>query len=143
MSETLRCITPADGSLYVERPLAEGKAIDDALDQAKKAQAQWRRVPVAERQALLTKAVDAFVTKKSEIAEELSWQMGRPVSQGPGEVGGFEERARYMIEAAPKALQDIAVEPKEGFTRFVRREPLGTVFVVAPWNFPLQPPYGR
>jgi acyl-CoA reductase-like NAD-dependent aldehyde dehydrogenase len=80
--------------------------------------------------------VGAFVAKKADIAEEISWQMGRPVGQSPGEVGGFEERARYMIEAAPKALADVEVGPKEGFTRFIRRDPLGVVFVVAPWNFP-------
>jgi acyl-CoA reductase-like NAD-dependent aldehyde dehydrogenase len=62
--------------------------------------------------------------------------MGRPVSQCPGEVGGFEERARHMIATAPQSLEDIAVEPKAGFTRFIRREPLGVVFVMAPWNYP-------
>jgi len=62
--------------------------------------------------------------------------MGRPVAQTPGEVRGFEERARHMIAIAPAALEDMAVEPKAGFTRFIRRTPLGTVFVVAPWNYP-------
>ncbi|MCH8037954.1 MAG: aldehyde dehydrogenase family protein, partial [Proteobacteria bacterium] len=56
--------------------------------------------------------------------------------QGPGEVAGFEERARHMTAIAPEALGDIAVEPKDGFTRFIRRDPLGVVFVVAPWNYP-------
>jgi acyl-CoA reductase-like NAD-dependent aldehyde dehydrogenase len=136
MSDSLKCITPVDGSVYVERPLAGTAEIEAALDRAPAAQAAWKRVPIAERQALLTKAVGAFVAKKADIAEEISWQMGRPVGQSPGEVGGFEERARYMIEAAPKALADVEVGPKEGFTRFIRRDPLGVVFVVAPWNFP-------
>jgi acyl-CoA reductase-like NAD-dependent aldehyde dehydrogenase len=78
----------------------------------------------------------AFVAKKAEIVEEISWQMGRPVSQAPGEIAGFEERARHMIEIAPQALGDVEPEPKEGFTRFVRREPLGLVFIIAPWNYP-------
>jgi len=62
--------------------------------------------------------------------------MGRPISQAPGEVGGFEERARYMIEIADTALADLKPEQKDGFTRYIKREPLGVVFVVAPWNFP-------
>ena len=136
MSDSLKCITPVDASVYVERPLAGAAEVEAAVDRARAAQAAWRYVPIAERQALLTKAVDAFVARKAEIAEEISWQMGRPVGQCPGEVGGFEERARYMIEAAPKALADVGVGPKEGFTRFIRRDPLGVVFVVAPWNFP-------
>ena len=136
MAETLKCITPVDGSVYVERPLASETEIAEALARARAAQAAWRHTPLAERQALLSAAVDAFVAKKTEIAEEIAWQMGRPVGQCPGEVAGFEERARHMIAIAPEALGDIAVEPKEGFTRFIRRDPLGVVFVVAPWNYP-------
>ena len=136
MAETLKCITPVDGSVYVERPLAGEAEIAEALARARAAQAAWRHTPLAERQALLSAAVDAFVAKKTEIAEEIAWQMGRPVGQCPGEVAGFEERARHMTAIAPEALGDIAVEPKDGFTRFIRRDPLGVVFVVAPWNYP-------
>ena len=136
MSDTLKCISPADGRVYVERPLADGAAIAAALARARVAQAAWRQVPVGERQTVLTRAVDAFVANRQAIAEEISWQMGRPVSQSPFEVGGFEERARHMIGIAPEALGDIEVGPKAGFTRFIRRDPLGVVLVVAPWNYP-------
>jgi acyl-CoA reductase-like NAD-dependent aldehyde dehydrogenase len=62
--------------------------------------------------------------------------MGRPRKQAYGEMNGFEERAQHMIAIAPTALEDIAVAPKEGFTRFIRREPWGVVLVVAAWNYP-------
>lgn len=136
MADMLKTISPVDGSVYVERPLADGTAIEAALGRAVMAQAVWRATPMAERQATLTRAVDAFVAMSDAVSEELTWQMGRPISQSPGEVRGFEERARYMIEAAPRALADIAADPKQGFTRFIKREPLGVVAVVAPWNFP-------
>ena len=93
-------------------------------------------MPIDERRAIIDAATDAFVAKKAEVSEEISWQMGRPVSQAPGEVGGFEERARHMAASASAALADVVPEPKEGFTRFIRREPLGVVFVIAPWNYP-------
>jgi len=77
------------------------------------------------------------VAKADALAEELTWQMGRPVSQTPGELKrGFHERAMHMAGIASEALQDLQVEPKSGFQRFIRREPLGVVFVVAPWNYP-------
>ncbi len=136
MAETLKCITPVDGSVYVERPLASEAEVAEALARAGAAQAAWRHTPLAERLACLTKAVDAFVARGAEIAEEIAWQMGRPVGQCPGEVAGFEERARHMIAIAPEALGDIAVAPKDGFTRFIRRNPLGVVCVVAPGNYP-------
>jgi acyl-CoA reductase-like NAD-dependent aldehyde dehydrogenase len=62
--------------------------------------------------------------------------MGRPVRYGAGELRGFEERARYMITIAPQALAALEVEPVAGFRRYIKREPMGTVLVVAPWNYP-------
>jgi len=136
MASTLRTITPVDGSLYVERPYADHDAIDKALRDAKAAQTSWRHTPVSERIAICSRAVDAFVASKDGIAEEISWQMGRPIAYAAGEVGGFEERARHMIAISTAALADIPMEEKTGFTRYIRHEPLGVVFVVAPWNFP-------
>ncbi len=136
MSESLRTISPVDGSVYVERPFASVAEINKALDVARAAQAEWRNVPVATRQEILRKAVAAFVAKKDEIAAEISWQMGRPISQAGGEVNGFKERADYMIDIAPEALGDYNPGEKAGFNRFIRREPLGVVAIIAPWNFP-------
>ncbi len=136
MTDRLQCITPIDGSVYVERDLAgEAKVVETVL-RARQAQEGWRRTPLAERQALLAKAVDAFVVQGEVIAEEITHQMGRPLGHTTGEIRGFEERARHMLEIAPQHLADLAVEPRDGFTRFIRRDPLGVVFVIAPWNYP-------
>ena len=134
--DLIRTISPVDGSVYVERELAGEREVERALSAAAKAQADWRARPLAERCALAGALVDAFVAEREAIAQELTWQMGRPVAQTPGEVRGFEERARTMIALAPKALADIAASPKAGFRRFIRREPHGIVLVVAPWNYP-------
>ena len=80
---------------------------------------------------------DWCVAKADALAEELTWQIGRPLSQSPGELRrGFHERAIYMCDVAEKTLEDVQVEPKSGYQRFIRREPLGVVFVIAPWNYP-------
>ena len=136
MSERLQCVSPIDGSVYVERDYASEADVVAAVLRAREAQEGWRLTPLAERQALLSKAADAFVDQGEAIAEEITRQMGRPLAHSPGEIRGFEERARHMIEIAPRHLADLAVEPREGFTRFIRRDPLGLVFVVAPWNYP-------
>ena len=136
MSGRLRTITPIDGSVYVERPLAGRAAIAGMVERARAAQAEWRRVPLAERAALLAAAVAAFVARRDEIALEITWQMGRPLRDSPGEVRGFEERARAMLELAPEALATLTLPEKPGFSRFVRREPVGLVLTIAPWNYP-------
>jgi acyl-CoA reductase-like NAD-dependent aldehyde dehydrogenase len=132
-----RTITPVDGSVYVKRPLASNAAIERTLAKAVQAQKAWKQVPVAERAAICRRTAEWCVAHAEEIATELSWQMGRPVAQSPGELKrGFHERALYMCETAASALADLEVEPKPGFQRFIRREPLGVVLVVAPWNYP-------
>jgi acyl-CoA reductase-like NAD-dependent aldehyde dehydrogenase len=77
------------------------------------------------------------VERADKLGEELAWQMGRPIAYAPNEIRrGFQERAQYMCTVAEEALGDISVEEKPGFRRFIRREPLGVVLVVAPWNYP-------
>jgi acyl-CoA reductase-like NAD-dependent aldehyde dehydrogenase len=77
-----------------------------------------------------------MLAMKADIAPELAWQMGRPVKFGGSELRGFEERARYMISIAESALAPVQPDPKDGFRRYVRRDPLGIVLIVAPWNYP-------
>ena len=136
MTSTIQLISPVDGRVYAERRCADAAQIDQALAAAEAAQAQWKRRPLSERAAFCSAAVDAMLAMKDEIVPELAWQMGRPVRYGAGELRGFEERARYMITIAPQALAALEVEPVAGFRRYIKREPMGTVLVVAPWNYP-------
>src|ERR1700678_655973 len=135
-TDTLKTISPVDGRIYVERPLQTAADIDRDLDAAHTEQRHWAALPLATRRDILTKAVDAFVAQANDIATEITWQMGRPIRHSPGEVRGFEERARYMLGVAPAALAALQPGDKAGFERQIKRVPLGVVVVVAPWNFP-------
>jgi acyl-CoA reductase-like NAD-dependent aldehyde dehydrogenase len=137
MSTGIRTISPIDGGVVAERPYASEAEIARTLAGARAAQARWRDVPIAERAAYCTRFVDAFVAQRDATAGEITLQIGRPIAHSPGELRGFEERARAMIALAPEALADVLPEAKPGFTRFVRREPLGVVLTIAPWNYPL------
>ncbi|MDG1583082.1 aldehyde dehydrogenase family protein [Pseudomonas sp. GOM6] len=132
----IRLISPVDGSVYAERPLIGSAALEQALHDANQAQRAWRELTIEQRASYCLKAVDAMLAMQDEIVPELAWQMGRPVRYGAGELRGFEERARYMIGIAARALADVVPPPKDGFRRYIRREPLGTVLVIAPWNYP-------
>jgi acyl-CoA reductase-like NAD-dependent aldehyde dehydrogenase len=129
-------LSPIDGRVVAERPLVTDAALDAALARAAEARRAWRATPIAERAALCSAAVEAMLAMKDEIVPELALQMGRPVRYGAGELRGFEERARHMIGIAEEALADIVPSAKDGFTRYIRREPVGTVLVIAPWNYP-------
>lgn len=136
MPSTIQLISPVDGRVYAERQYADAAQIEQALADASATQAQWKRRPLSERAAYCSAAVDAMLAMKDEIVPELAWQMGRPVRFGAGELRGFEERARYMIAIAPEALAAVEPTPVAGFRRLIKREPLGTVLVIAPWNYP-------
>jgi acyl-CoA reductase-like NAD-dependent aldehyde dehydrogenase len=132
----VQIVSPVDGSIYAERAFAADVEVAAAVARAKVAQKAWAATSIDDRAAICSAAVDAMNTMVDEILIELAWQMGRPVRYGAGEIRGFTERARHMIAIAPTALADVAVDPKEGFERFISRVPVGLVLVVAPWNYP-------
>jgi acyl-CoA reductase-like NAD-dependent aldehyde dehydrogenase len=137
MSMRQRTISPVDGSVCAEFELAPESTIESALQRAVEAQRRWKLVRLDERAAICRRMVGLMVNRADQLAAELTWQMGRPVSQAPFEIRrGFQERASFMIEIAPAAIADANVGEREGFRRFIRREPLGVVLALAPWNYP-------
>ena len=134
---TLKSVSPVDGSVVAERSLASESEIEAALTRASASQRAWKEVPIPERTRICLRMAEWCVARADELGSELSWQMGRPVAQSPGEIRrGFDERVRYMCAIAQEALSDMELPGKDNFRRFIRREPLGVVLVVAPWNFP-------
>jgi acyl-CoA reductase-like NAD-dependent aldehyde dehydrogenase len=136
MSDTLKTISPVDGRIYVERPLQTGAGIDRALNCAQRAQPAWGSLPLPIRCEILGEAVEAFVAQATDIATEITWQMGRPIRHSPREVHGFEERARHMLSTAPPEFVALERGDEAASRRQIKRVPLGMVAVVAPWNYP-------
>jgi acyl-CoA reductase-like NAD-dependent aldehyde dehydrogenase len=91
-------------------------------------------VPPIERAEICRRMVEWCVARADSLGEELTRQMGRPIAYTPNEIRrGFQERALYMCSIADESLKKVVVEKDR---RFIVREPLGTVLVVAPWNYP-------
>ena len=136
MSEFFSVVSPIDGQELCRREYAKPNDIEQAVKAANQAQAAWFASGLTERKAKIGAAIDWLVAHKDEVAAAITHSMGRPISQSPGEVKGLEERASYMLSIADTALADIVPEEKTGFKRFLRREPVGVVLVMAPWNYP-------
>ena len=130
-----KTITPIDNTIYVEREYHSNK-IELTIDSSMKAQKDWVNLNVNERVKFLKNFVDDFLSRYDVIGEELSKQIGRPISQAAGELNGFKERADYMLSIAEKKLADIDVTKDDNFKSFIKRKALGIVFVIAPWNYP-------
>src|SRR3546814_19275185 len=100
MPEMLKTISPVDGRVYAERPLAAEAEIAAALDRAVAGQRAWRRTSLAERPAQLSRPVDTFVADEPDLHQALTWQMDRPLSQQPGALRGCTDQDPYMYQAA-------------------------------------------
>jgi len=111
------------------------EAARQAVAKAHAGQAHWAARPLPERINLVQAAVDIIGQQNDDIVPELAWQMGRPVRYG-GEFGGFQERASFMADIAPRSLAPIAIEDSNKFQRYIKRVPHGAVLVIAPWNYP-------
>jgi acyl-CoA reductase-like NAD-dependent aldehyde dehydrogenase len=135
MSESVKIISPVDGSVYAERPIASDAEIEAAVSSARGALPAWRAVPVAERARYMLAFLDALLAMNDDVTVELAWQMGRPVRYG-GEKGALEERVRAMVAQAEEALKPYYPPEKPGFRRYIAREPVGVVMVIGPWNYP-------
>lgn len=135
MSKTIKLISPVDGSVYAERsPLSTDEA-RAAVARARAAQPAWAALPLAERRERVMAGIAALGAMNDAIVPELAAQMGRPRRYG-GEFGGVRERASHMAEIAEKSLAPVVIEDSDRFRREIRREPVGVVFVIAPWNYP-------
>jgi acyl-CoA reductase-like NAD-dependent aldehyde dehydrogenase len=131
----IELISPVDGSVYATRTPLSPEAAKAAVAAAKAAQKAWAARPLAERIALVKAGVAKLNEMKDVVVEELAWQMGRPTRFG-GEFGGVNARTEYMAGIAAATLAPEVVEDSDKFRRYLARDPVGVVFIVAPWNYP-------
>ncbi|MEO7094253.1 MAG: aldehyde dehydrogenase family protein [Polyangiales bacterium] len=128
---------PFTGAEALRVPLADGKAVDRVLDQARAGVRALSAMSVEERVSLCLRAVEAMEGDVEAIAAEITAQMGKPLGQARGEMGGMVKRARHMCAIAPAALADIVLPPEPGLERRIVRTPKGVVFALPAWNYPL------
>ena len=132
----LQVISPIDGSVYIELQLHTPAYIEKTLVAAESAQKDWCKLSVVERKPFIEKFIDSFQRLEGRISEEITWQMGRPISHSPFEVRGTIERTKGMLKLAENSLENVLVDEISGFNRYIKKEPLGTVFVIPAWNYP-------
>ena len=135
MNKSVKLISPVDGSVYLEREVLSRESALEAATRARAAQPAWAGTPLHERIEMVMRANQIIGQQTERMAEELAWQMGRPIRYG-GEYRGFNERVTYMAEIAESALAPVDIEDSDSFKRQIKRLPHGVVLVVAPWNYP-------
>jgi acyl-CoA reductase-like NAD-dependent aldehyde dehydrogenase len=137
MSDSWKIINPATEQVFCTVQPTPDAEVERIIGRMRTAQIAWRDSAMEERIAACTRFIDAFRTRKEEVALDLTRQMGKPLSQARREVDTMLDRAAAMIRLAPAALQDDILDPRDGFRRFIRHEPLGVILDIPAWNYPL------
>src|SRR2546423_7894712 len=133
----MEVVNPATGDVIAEVPSATAEDVDRAVQAAKKALVEWRETTPGERAELLLKLADAIDEHADELAELESRNVGKPLSYAKDELPVCADNFRFFAGAGRVLEGKSAGEYMKGYTSWLRREPIGIVGGIAPWNYPL------
>src|SRR3954470_1296399 len=135
--ETMEVLNPATGEAIAEVPAATAEDVDPAVQAAEKALVEWRGTPPGEWRKYLLKLATAIDEHGDELAELESQNVGKPLSYAKDEMPVCADNFRFFAGAARVLEGKAAGEYMKGYTSWLRREPLGIVGGISPWNYPL------
>ena len=136
--ETTSIINPSTGQAYASAPKSNSADIDSAFKAASDAFPGWRDSTPSQRQLALIRIADAIESKQKELIEIESQNTGKPVSLVTSEeIPPMVDQIRFFAGAARNLEGKSAAEYMPGMTSFIRREPIGVIGQVTPWNYPM------
>ena len=130
-------VSPWTGRGQAVIALDDGAQIEAKLREGHACGARWAATHLDDRIALVEEVIRLAERDKASIAELVTTQMGKPISESLGEVATMLGRARMMTRFAPDALRDEEIDGADGIRRLIVRQPLGLVLDIAAWNYPL------
>jgi 1-pyrroline dehydrogenase len=135
--ETMEVIAPATGEVIAEVPRCSADDVDRAVEAAKKILPEWLGKTPKERSELLHALADVIDENAEELAQLESLNVGKPLMASRDEMPFSADNLRFFAGAARQLEGKSAGEYIQGYTSIVRREPLGIVGGICPWNYPL------
>ena len=135
--ETMEVINPATGETIGEVPRCSAEDVDRAVAAANTALPAWLDATPKERSELLHKLADVLDTNAEELAQLESLNVGKPLMASRDEMPFSADNLRFFAGAARNLEGKSAGEYITGYTSMIRREPLGIVAGICPWNYPL------
>ena len=135
--ETMEVIAPATGETIAAVPRCGAEDVDRAVEAAKKALPDWLEKTPKERSELLHSLADVMDEHAEELAQLESVNVGKPLMASRDEMPFSADNLRFFAGAARNLEGKSAGEYIQGYTSMLRREPLGIVGGICPWNYPL------
>lgn len=133
----MQIINPATGNLIKEIDNASATNVRAAYEKLRAGQRKWAQVPIKERIACIAKFVQLLEQNTERIAEQLTQEMGKPLAEARGEVGGAVFRTGYFIRECEQVLSSQKVADAGGTIEYLNYRPLGVVGNISAWNYPL------
>src|SRR5829696_8202793 len=133
----MEVLNPATGETIAEVPRGTQADVDRAVEAARKALPDWLDKTPKDRMELLLKLADLIDEHADELTELESLNVGKPMSIARDEMPFSADNLRFFAGAARTLEGKAAAEYVEGYTSIIRREPLGIVVGITPWNYPL------
>ena len=134
---TMEVLNPATGETIAEVPSGTAADVDRAVEAAARAWPEWQDSTPGERAELLLELADIVDANTDELAEIESRNVGKPLAAAKDELPVCSDNLRFFAGAARILEGRSAGEYMKGYTSMIRREPLGIVGGIAPWNYPL------
>jgi 1-pyrroline dehydrogenase len=134
---TMPVLNPSTGETIAEVPACTAVDVDRAVEAAKRAAPEWLDATPKERAALLLALADIMEGNKEELGRLESQNVGKPLQGAIEEMEFSADNLRYFAGAARNLEGRSTGEYIRGYTSFVRREPVGIVAGICPWNYPL------
>jgi 1-pyrroline dehydrogenase len=134
---TAQILNPSTGDTIAEVPQGAQADVDRAVEAAKAALPEWLETTPGERAELLLKLADAIDANTEELAQLESQNVGKPLPASRDEMPVSSDNIRFFAGAGRMLEGRSAGEYMRGYTSMIRREPIGIVGQVAPWNYPL------
>ena len=128
---------PSTGEVFAAVADASPAQGIEALDAAVAAQADWAATDPRERGEILRKAFELLVERAEDIALLMTLEMGKPLAEARGEVTYGAEFFRWFSEEAVRIAGRYSVAPSGGTRLLTMKQPVGPVYAITPWNFPL------
>src|SRR5438445_3277455 len=135
--ETMDVINPATGEVVAAVPRCAAEDVDRAVAAAAKGLPEWLDKTPKDRSELLHKLADVLEENAEELAQLESLNVGKPLMASRDEMPFSTDNLRFFAGAARQLEGKSAGEYIEGYTSIIRREPLGIVGGICPWNYPL------
>jgi len=134
---TMEVLNPSTGETIAEVPRGTQADVDRAVEAAKTALPEWLETTPGERAEALLEIADALDEHGDELAQIESENVGKPLSYAKDEIPVCSDNIRFFAGAARLLEGKSTGEYMRGYTSMIRREPLGIVGGIAPWNYPL------